>query len=90
MSTDSARSFPADFLWGAAAASYQIEGAASADGRYAFGNSSVYDIDQRSIIANVTPATPVKAFNPYWDRKGKTFEDPDGYRVVLQQASWLA
>jgi hypothetical protein len=30
----------------------------------------------------------VKAFNPYWDRKGKTFEDPDGYRVVLQNASW--
>ena len=21
----------------------------------------------------------VKAFNPYWDKKGKTFEDPDGY-----------
>jgi catechol 2,3-dioxygenase-like lactoylglutathione lyase family enzyme len=33
---------------------------------------------------------PVKAFNPYWDRKGKTFEDPDGYRVVLQQARWPA
>jgi catechol 2,3-dioxygenase-like lactoylglutathione lyase family enzyme len=33
---------------------------------------------------------PVKAFNPYWDRKGKTFEDADGYRVVLQQASWPA
>ena len=31
---------------------------------------------------------PVKAFNPYWDKKGKTFEDPDGYRVVLQNASW--
>ncbi len=31
---------------------------------------------------------PVKSFNPYWDRKGKTFEDPDGYRVVLQNASW--
>jgi catechol 2,3-dioxygenase-like lactoylglutathione lyase family enzyme len=31
---------------------------------------------------------PVKAFNPYWDRSGKTFEDPDGYRVVLQHASW--
>ena len=28
----------------------------------------------------------VKAFNPYWDKKGKTFEDPDGYRVVLQNA----
>ena len=31
---------------------------------------------------------PVKSFNPYWDRKGKTFEDPDGYRVVLQHAPW--
>jgi catechol 2,3-dioxygenase-like lactoylglutathione lyase family enzyme len=30
----------------------------------------------------------VKAFNPYWDKQGKTFEDPDGYRVVLQNASW--
>lgn len=26
---------------------------------------------------------PVSSFNPYWDRCGKTFEDPDGYRVVL-------
>jgi catechol 2,3-dioxygenase-like lactoylglutathione lyase family enzyme len=33
---------------------------------------------------------PVKSFNPYWDRKGKTFEDPDGYRVVLQHARWPA
>jgi catechol 2,3-dioxygenase-like lactoylglutathione lyase family enzyme len=31
---------------------------------------------------------PVPAFNPYWDRHGKTFEDPDGYRVVLQNANW--
>jgi len=31
---------------------------------------------------------PVAAFNPYWDRLGLTFEDPDGYRVVLQQAAW--
>lgn len=31
---------------------------------------------------------PVPAFNPYWDRCGRTFEDPDGYRVVLQQADW--
>ena len=30
----------------------------------------------------------VKSFNPYWDKNGKTFEDPDGYRVVLQNASW--
>ena len=31
---------------------------------------------------------PVKSFNPYWDQRGKTLEDPDGYRVVLQNASW--
>jgi catechol 2,3-dioxygenase-like lactoylglutathione lyase family enzyme len=33
---------------------------------------------------------PVPAFNPYWDRHGKTFADPDGYRVVLQNAAWPA
>jgi catechol 2,3-dioxygenase-like lactoylglutathione lyase family enzyme len=31
---------------------------------------------------------PVKSYNPYWDEKGKTFEDADGYRVVLQNAGW--
>lgn len=33
---------------------------------------------------------PVKSFNPYWDQRGKTFEDPDGYRVVLQNAKCQA
>lgn len=27
---------------------------------------------------------PVSSFNPYWEQHGRTFEDPDGYRVVLQ------
>ncbi len=31
---------------------------------------------------------PVASFNPYWDRHGLTFEDPDGYRVVLCNADW--
>jgi len=31
---------------------------------------------------------PVPSFNPYWDRDGLTFEDPDGYRIVLQKAAW--
>lgn len=31
---------------------------------------------------------PVPAFNPYWDELGTTFEDPDGYRVVLQHSDW--
>jgi catechol 2,3-dioxygenase-like lactoylglutathione lyase family enzyme len=30
----------------------------------------------------------VVSFNPYWETQGRTFEDPDGYRVVLQRAAW--
>jgi catechol 2,3-dioxygenase-like lactoylglutathione lyase family enzyme len=32
--------------------------------------------------------SPVPSHNPYWDRRGLTFEDADGYRIVLQNASW--
>lgn len=31
---------------------------------------------------------PVRSHNPYWDVKGKTYEDADGYRVVLYQGAW--
>jgi hypothetical protein len=30
----------------------------------------------------------VKAYNDYWDVVGCTFEDVDGYRVVLQNRDW--
>ncbi len=30
----------------------------------------------------------VRSFNPYWERLGRTYEDADGYRVVVQQAAW--
>ena len=30
----------------------------------------------------------VSSANPYWDAHGRTFEDLDGYRVVLQNAAW--
>ena len=33
---------------------------------------------------------PVSASNPYWDRVGMTFQDPDGYRVVLENGKWLS
>ncbi|AKH21898.1 VOC family protein [Sedimenticola thiotaurini] len=26
--------------------------------------------------------------NPYWARAGQTFEDPDGYRVVIHHSDW--
>jgi len=32
--------------------------------------------------------SPTPSYNPYWDVNGKTFEDPDGYRIVLQNADW--
>lgn len=31
---------------------------------------------------------PVSSNNDYWDVVGKTYEDPDGYRVVLQNRAW--
>ncbi len=31
---------------------------------------------------------PVTSFNPWWDDGGKTFADPDGYRVVLYNKPW--
>ena len=32
----------------------------------------------------------VASHNPYWDVAGRTFEDADGYRVVLQNSRWNA
>ncbi|KLV04256.1 glyoxalase [Photobacterium aquae] len=32
--------------------------------------------------------TVVESSNPYWEQVGKTFEDIDGYRVVLQNRDW--
>jgi catechol 2,3-dioxygenase-like lactoylglutathione lyase family enzyme len=39
----------------------------------------------RMLQAGFIEAVP---FNPYWQQRGRTFEDHDGYRVVLQQAAW--
>lgn len=49
-------------------------------------------IEWRAAVERMAKAgfEPVAAFNPYWDRDGLTFEDPDGYRVVLQNAAWSA
>jgi len=30
----------------------------------------------------------VQSPNPYWELRGRTFEDLDGYRVVLENAAW--
>lgn len=33
-------------------------------------------------------AVEVVSSNPYWRERGVTFEDPDGYRIVLENAAW--
>lgn len=51
----------------------------------------VPDVDEwQAACARMIAAgfSPVAAFNPYWDTRGRTFEDGDGYRVVLQNAEW--
>jgi YycE-like C-terminal domain len=37
---------------------------------------------------NAAGFAPVKSYNPFWDDGGATFEDPDGYRVVLTSRAW--
>jgi prolyl oligopeptidase len=32
--------------------------------------------------------THLPSYNPYWDVLGKTYQDIDGYRVVLQNSGW--
>ena len=43
----------------------------------------------RSVAARVG-AEPVMPANPYWAVHGVTFEDPDGFRVVLVPERWEA
>ncbi|HZR38146.1 MAG TPA: VOC family protein [Nevskia sp.] len=32
--------------------------------------------------------TRVPSLNPYWDQRGRTYQDADGYRTVLENAAW--
>ena len=38
--------------------------------------------------AGAAGANPVPAHNPYWDRIGRTYADPDGYRLALVNSPW--
>ncbi|EPE04877.1 prolyl endopeptidase [Ophiostoma piceae UAMH 11346] len=44
-------------------------------------DKTVHEAAINRMVAAGISAVP--AFNPYWDVHGKTFEDADGYRVVL-------
>lgn len=44
----------------------------------------------QAACANMSAAgfKQVASFNPYWTIQGRTYEDQDGYRIVLQNAEW--
>jgi len=45
------------------------------------------DAAVRAVAARLGRA-PVAPANPYWAEHGMTFEDPDGFRVVLVPERW--
>ncbi|HEX9794218.1 MAG TPA: VOC family protein [Planctomycetota bacterium] len=56
-------------------------------------NLLVFYLDDGDAVAAVTTrlaelgAHPVPPENPYWEGHGPTFEDPDGWRVVVVDSS---
>ena len=48
------------------------------------------DAEWRAACASMLAAgfDRVTAFNPYWEARGCTYVDCDGYRIALQRAEW--
>jgi catechol 2,3-dioxygenase-like lactoylglutathione lyase family enzyme len=46
------------------------------------------DADAVRVVTDRLGLQPVTPANPYWDEHGVTFEDPDGFRVVLVPERW--
>ena len=46
------------------------------------------DAESVQAIVGRLGANPVRPANPYWEEHGITFEDPDGFRVVLGPERW--
>ena len=58
-------------------------------------NLLVFYIPDREAVERLTEHLarmgyfPVEPENPYWREKGQTFEDPDGWRVVLMNTNGI-
>ena len=46
------------------------------------------DWERRCLKMRDAGFVEVDSFNPYWSQLGRTFEDGDGYRVVIQRSAW--
>lgn len=44
--------------------------------------------EKRCMDLEVAGFARVNSLNPYWERLGRTYVDPDGYRIVVQNAPW--
>ncbi|MCW4115367.1 VOC family protein [Aurantimonas sp. MSK8Z-1] len=82
---------------GAAGASYHLEftrsaipagRAPSAEHLLVFYSPDPADWEQRVARMQAVGFEPVASVNPYWNRHGMTFADPDDYRVVLARRGW--
>ncbi len=51
-----------------------------------FSDTSIWETTCKQMIK--AGFKEVKSYNVYWDVVGKTFEDIDGYRIVLQNREW--
>jgi predicted lactoylglutathione lyase len=51
-----------------------------------FDDPEDYQQKINKLVAHNSPI--VESKNPYWDNYGKTFLDPDGFRVVLVNRKW--
>jgi catechol 2,3-dioxygenase-like lactoylglutathione lyase family enzyme len=50
-----------------------------------------HQIEWEALCASMLAAgfrAVVPSFNPYWEVRGRTFVDLDGYRVVLERTEW--
>ncbi len=43
---------------------------------------------ERCELMEAAGFVPVQSMNPYWEKDGRTYVDPDGYRTVIQCATW--
>ena len=66
----------------------KVGGAPTSDNLLIFYIENVRDWKNACVRMASAGFNIIPSYNPYWDKVGKTFEDTDGYRVVLQNAAW--
>ena len=45
-------------------------------------------LSRHRVLIRFKRSQKIESYNPYWNNVGKTFEDVDGYRVVIANRVW--